>query len=61
MQNQFIEELRKKAEKTEENKETLYKENLKQEYPWISKESVEDKFVEHTLKRMFNLKEGEER
>ena len=59
MQNEFIEELRKKAGETTE--EVLYKEELKQKYPWISKESLEEKFVEHTLKRMFNPKGGEER
>ena len=58
MQNDFIEELRKKA-KT--NDEISYEDSLKQEYPWISKSSVEEKFVEHTLERMFNTRRGEER
>ena len=58
MQKDFIEELRKKA-KT--NDEISYEYNLKQEYPWISKNSVEEKFIVHTLERMFNTRGGEER
>ena len=59
MQNEFIEELRKKAVKTTE--EISYREELKQKFPWISDDILEEKFVEHTLKRMFNPKGGEER
>lgn len=59
MQNEFIEELRKKTVETTE--EVSYKEELKQKFPWISDDILEEKFVEHTLKRMFNPKGGEER
>lgn len=58
MQNQFIEELKKSAKKTQEDD---YKERIKKEYPWINANIVEEKAFVGTLKRMFNTRGGEER
>jgi len=58
MQNDFIEELKKKAQKAEED---AYKKEIKKEYPWLSDDAVREKFFEETLRKTFNPKGGEER
>ena len=60
MQNEFIEELRRKARQGEE----AYKQKVKGECPWISEEALEEMAFENTLEKMFNPKDsrgGEER
>ena len=58
MQNEFIEELRKKARETEEDK---YRKKMKQEYPCISDENIRKQYFEDIMVKMFNPKGGEER
>ena len=58
MQNEFLEELRKKAREIEESE---YRKKMKQKYPWISDENIRKKYFEDTMVKMFNPKGGEER
>ena len=58
MSNEFIEELRKKARELNEED---YRERIKQEYPWLKNDAINEKVFVDALTRIFNQKEGEER